>query len=192
MEPELRDILRIVATDPTGDSHTHITLYGPHARWGVRPQNQSEFWTRYCDLVDRKRNGYDDIDPDPFSNMCLAERPQDIMPQIAKLTFKFHADVTDDNWEPYDDEFLQWLCHTYQNVLSEYFTLTRQEQMELLVVVLESTTHWYEEDNESGQRFMMMEVRLQFPYGRIDAGMQNRIVRQLVIQLLRQNNVLAI
>lgn len=192
MEPELRDLLRAVATDPIGDSHTHVSLYGPHARWTVRPHNQTEFWTRYCDLVDRKINGRDEVLAEPFANMCLAERTQEVMPQIAKLTFRFHADTTDeDTWEPYDDEFLQRLCHTYQSVLAEYFRITTDTQMELVVAVLESSTHWYEEDRENGQRFMVMEVRLQFPYGRIDAGMQSRLVRPRVIQLLRNNNVLA-
>lgn len=192
MEPELRDILRAVATDPIGDSHTHVSLYGPHARWTVRPHNQTEFWTRYCDLVDRKTNGTTDIVSEPFANICLAERPQEVMPQIAKFTFRFHADTTDDDtWEPYDDEFLQWLCHTYQSVLAEYFVITTDTRMELVASVLESTTHWYEEDRETGQRFMIMEVRLQFPYGRIDAGMQNRLVRPRVIQLLRNSNVMA-
>ena len=192
MEPELRDLLRTVATDPIGDSHTHVSLYGPHARWTVRPHNQTEFWTRLCDLVDRKTNGRDGVPPEPFANMCLAERPQEVMPQIAKLTFRFHADTTDEEtWEPYDDEFLHWLCHTYQTVLSEYFRITTETQMELVVAILESVTHWYDEDRETGQRFMLMEIRLQFPYGRIDAGMQNRIVRPRVIQLLRHNNVMA-
>lgn len=191
MEPELRDILRTAATDSVGDSHTHVSLYGPHARWSVGPDNQTDFWTRYCDLVDRKNNGRDGVQPDLFSNMCLAERPQEVMPQIAKLTFKFHAEIAEASWEPYDDEFLYWMCHTYQTVLAECFNITTDTQMELVVVVLESRTHWYEVDRETGQRFMIMEVRLQFPYGRVEAGMQNRIVRPRVIQLLRNNNVLA-
>ena len=193
MEPELRDLLRTVATDPSGDSHTHVSLYGPHSRWSVRPHNQTDFWTKYCDLVDRKSNGRADVLPDPLANMCLAERPQEVMPLIVKLTFRFHADTVDaeDKWEPYDDEFLHRLCNTYQSVLSEYFRITTETQLELVVVVQESATHWYEDERDSGHRFMIMEVRLQFPYGRIDAGMQNRLVRPRVIQLLRNNNVLA-
>ena len=192
MEPELRDLLRLVAADPVGDSHTHVSLYGPHARWTIRPHKQTDFWTGYCDLADRKSNGRDGVQPEPFGNMCLAERPQEVMPQIAKLTFRFQTDPTDDdNWEPYDDEFLQALCSTYQTVLSEYFRITSETQMELVVAVLESTTHWYEDDRDNGLRFMVMEVRLQFPYGRIDAGMQNRLVRPRVIHLLRNNNVMA-
>lgn len=192
MEPELRELLRTTATDPIGDSHNYVSLYGPHARWTVRPHTQTAFWTGYCDLVDRKSNGREGVSPEPFANLCLAERPQEVMPLVAKLIFRFHADTNDnENWEPYEDEFLQWLCHTYQTVLSEYFRITTDTHMELSVVVLESLTPWYEEDRESGQRFMLMEVRIQFPYARIDAGMQNRLVRSRVIQLLRNNNVLA-
>lgn len=190
MEPELRDILRTVSPDQNGDSHTHVSFYGPHARWTIRPHTQTNFWSSYCDLVDRKNNVRDGVPAEPLAAICLAERPQEVMPQIAKLTFRFHADTTDEQWEPYDDEFLHWLCHTYQTVLAEYFRITTETQMELVVVVLESA-HWYDEDHNTGQRFMMMEVRIQFPYARIDAGMANRMVRPRVIQLLRNNNVLA-
>jgi phage/plasmid-associated DNA primase len=194
MDPELRDLLRITATDSAGESHTHVSLYGPHARWTIRPHSQADFWIRYCELADRKRNGHEeeDVEADPNADLCLAERPQEVMPQIAKLTFKFHADTTDtESWEPYDDEFLQWLCHTYQTVLTEYFRTPSGSLMELVVVILESTNHWFEEDRETGQRFMIMEVRIQFPYARVDAGMQTRMIRPRVIQLLRKNNVLA-
>lgn len=193
MEPELRDLLRTVATEPIGESHTHVSLYGPHARWTIRPETQTAFWTGYCDLVDLKIHGRDGVPAEPLANLCLAERPIEVMPQIAKLTFRFQVDPTVDNdhWEPYDDDFLHLLCHTYQTVLSEYFRITAENQMELVAVVMESQTHWYEEDRENNQRFMLMEVRLQFPYARIDAGMQARLVRPRVIQLLRNNNVMA-
>lgn len=192
MDPELRDILRTVATEPVGDSYTHVSLYGPYARWNVSPQNHTAFWTQYCDLVNNKVTGPNRHEGEHFADICLAEKSQEVMPTIAKLTFRFHADTNDvDKWEPYDDEFLQWLCYTYQTVLTEYFRVTTETQMELVVVVLESSTHWYEEDVDSGQRFMNMEVRLQFPYGRIDANLHHQLVRPRVIQLLRNNNVLA-
>lgn len=34
-----------------------------------------------------------------------------------------------------------------------------------------------------------MEIRIQFPYGRVDVGLQNRLIRPLVIQLLRNNDI---
>lgn len=190
MDPELRDIIRGTAVEPVGDSHTHVSLFGPTARWTVRPQNHSSFWSRYCDLVDLKTNGRGDVAPDPYAPICLAERPTDVMPLIADLTFRFHAEQDDQGWEPYDDEFLMLLCYTYQSVIAEFFR-TSETQLELTVVTLESTTHWIEEDRENGGTFMNMNVRLQFPYGRIDAGMQNRVIRPRVIQLLRNNNAIA-
>ena len=192
MEPELRDLLRAVAIERVNDTHTHNTWYGPQARWTIPPQNQAAFWTGYCDLVEQKLQGRDGLAPIPNANLCLAEKPQDIMPQVAKLTFRFHDDTqdTDEHWEPYDDHFLQWLAHTYQVVLSEFFRVTSETQMELMAVICESSDHWYEE-NTDGQRFMVMEVRIQFPYAHIDASMQSRIIRPRVIQLLRNNNILA-
>lgn len=191
MDPELRDLLGAVATDTNNDTHSHVTIYGPHARWTIRPDNQTAFWTRYCELVDRKMNGRDEIPAQPLANMCLAERPQDLMPTIAHLTLKFHSDPNDGaGWEPYGDDFLQWICFTYQTVLNEQFRITSETDMEMVSLVLESSTHWYEEDRQLDQRYMVMEVRIQFPYCRIDAGLQNRLVRPRVIQLLRTNNIL--
>lgn len=192
MEPELRDIIRAVASESTTDGYTHVTLYGPHARWAIRPHTQSAFWTGYCELVDKFKHGDAATVANPLANMCLAERPQEVMPTIANFTFRFHADPADDNnWEPYDDTFLHWICHIYQTVLGEMFAISTEQEVELVAVIMESSTHWYEENRDTGERFMVMEVRMQFPYARVDAGMQTRLVRPRVIQLLRSNNVMA-
>lgn len=190
MDPELRDLLRMVAVDQMGDSYTHVTTYGPHARWQVHQQSHEEFWVGYCDLVYRKKHGRDSQLPDPNATLCLAEKPQDVMPVISKLTLKFQVDPDDSEiWEPYNDDFLQWLCHTYQRVISDKFQISGHGEMELVVVVLESENHWFEEEN--GVRYMVMEIRLQFPYARIDVGLQNRIIRSNVIKSLRKNNIIA-
>ena len=192
MDPELRDLLRTLAVDQNNESHTHVTTYGPHARWLIRAENQETFWMRYCDLVYRKAHGRDNVQPDPLAAICLAEKPQEAMPVISKLTFRFQIDEADDgNWEPYDDDFLQWICQTYQNVILESFQIRTPTQIELVVVVMESESHWYEEDRDTGLKYLVMEVRLQFPYSRIDVGMQNRIIRPRVIQQLRKNHILA-
>jgi phage/plasmid-associated DNA primase len=191
MDPELRDLLHAVADDRGGDGHTHVSLFGPQSRWTIRHHTQTAFWTGYCDLVDRKTNGRGWQESDPLADLCLAERPADIMPLIANLIFKFQVDDNDESWEPYNDTFLQSICHIYQDVIREYFRITSETQMELVVAVLESSNHWYEQERENGRRFMLLEVRLQFPYAKIDAGMQNQLVRPRVIQLLRNNNILS-
>lgn len=192
MEPQLRDLIRAVASESSADGYTHVSLYGPHSRWCIRPHTQAAFWTGYCELVDKFKHGDGTAEPDPFANMCLAERPQDVMPTVAKFTLRFQVDPNDDDtWEAYDDNFLYWICHTYQTVLAELFLINTEQEVELLAVVSESSTHWYEDNQDTGESFLVMEVRIQFPYARVDAGMQNRLVRPRVIQLLRSTNVMS-
>src|SRR3990167_7266421 len=179
MDPNLRDLLCDITTGPCNDSsYTHVTFADQTSKWTVKPQFHSRFWMSYCDLVENEE-----------SVLCLAEKPQDIMPQIATLTFKFHSDEDDVSWEPYNDYFLHRLCHVYQTVIEEFFEVTSETKLELVVVVLESSTHWYEE--EGGQRYMLMQLRLQFPYAKIEPLMQTKLIRPRVIQLLRNSNVLA-
>lgn len=176
MDPELRNILRNVSVDKVRE-HTHISLYAPHARWTIPNQNLTTFWTGYCDLVQQSN-----------LNLCMAERPQEIMPLISKLTFKFNSESNKD--DPSFTKIIQWVCHIYQTVITEYFHLTTDTNVELAAVILQSSDYWYTQDRESGQSFIMMEVRIQFPHAHIDSGMQNRIIRPRVIQLLRNNNIL--
>jgi phage/plasmid-associated DNA primase len=190
MDPELRDILRLVAKDTCEDTYTHATLYGPKSRWSIPHHNRTTFWSSYCDLVDKKLKGSENCNPEPLANLCLAEQPHEVMPLIADFMFRFHAD-DDDKWEPYDEDFLEYLCHIYQNVLIDMFQVDVETQLQLITTVLESTSPWFEEDNENNHRYMMLEVRLQFPYARISLDLQNQVIRPRVLQLLRINNVMS-
>jgi hypothetical protein len=182
INPSLRNLIRAVSDNNINNEYTHVTLYDPHARWTIPDENMFSFWTGYCDLIDQEEE-----------NLCIAERPKQIMPLISKFTFKFNCDSELLEFSTIKDspEFIkvvQWTCHIYQIVISECFNIS-DSQIELAVVVLESTNCWYIQDVESGQHFMIYEIKLQFPYAHIDAGMQNRIIRPRVIQLLRNNNV---
>lgn len=180
MDPKLRDLLCDISSGPSNDStYTHVTLGEQTSKWTIKPPFHSRFWVDYCDLVET-------VD----ANLCLAEKPQDIMPQLGTLTFKFHSDGDDVNWEPYNDYFLHRLCHIYQTVIEEFFEITSENKLELVVVVLESSTHWYEE--EDSQRYMLMQVRIQFPYAKIEPQIQTKLIRPRVIQLLRNSNALAV
>ena len=191
MDPELRDLLRTVANEPVGDSYTHVSLYGPRSKWNIQPEKISNFWNTYCDLVFKKLQDIDESDPNKSStDLCLAEKYIDTMPLIAKLNVKFHVESLDDSWEPYYDDFLYHLCHTYQQVINENFKIVTETSMEFVVVVLESSSHWVEDSND-GEKYMNMEIKLQFPYAHINPGDQQRIVRNRVIQLLRTNNILS-
>jgi phage/plasmid-associated DNA primase len=191
MDPELRDLLRNTVADQSAKTCTHVSTYGPSAKWSVRDDAKSAFWIGYCDLVDRKLNGTDTIAPEPLANLCLAEAPSSVMPLISKLTFRFHADDGQmDSWEPFDDHFVHTLCHVYQTVLSEYFVLPTDSQLEMVVVVLESAKHWMEDDVTTGQKFMILEMRIQFPFARMDSLLQSTLIRPRVITMLRNMNAL--
>jgi P4 family phage/plasmid primase-like protien len=191
MEPGLSTLLHFLSVN-SHNSYTHITLYDPHARWTVPQHNYTMFWIGYCDLIDHVNNGYDGIPANSLANICLAERPQDNQPLITQLTFKFNINGRNDILgEVYDTVFLQWICHIYQTVIMEYFNVNMSNKLELNVVILESTDCDYYYNRERNQHFMELNIRMQFPYARIDVGMQNRLVRPRVIQLLRHNNILA-
>jgi phage/plasmid-associated DNA primase len=185
MDPELRDLLRKVSVDCDDIQSTHGTFYGPKNKWAIPSQNHEDFWKGYCDLISKKSQ-------DPLSKICLGEKPIDVIPVMANFLFKFHADKqTDDDeerWEPYDDTFLLWICYIYQSVIAEYFRISNKNRIELTVIVLESASHWFEE--KKGSRYMVMEVKLQFPYAKLDANMQNKIIRNRVIELLHKYNIM--
>lgn len=188
MDPSLRELLYEISGGPCNDStYTHVTTADQQTNWAIKPQHHSSFWPSYCDLVEtdaelEKEEGKD-------LNLCLAERNQDIMPLVSNLTFKFDCGEDDENWEPYDDFFLCKLCYTYQSAVEEFFQVTSETKTELVVVVLESS-HWFEERGD--QKLMFLQVRIQFPYCKIEAPNQSKYIRPRVIQMLRNTNALSL
>jgi len=135
-------------------------------------------WSEYCNLVSEI----------PDSNICLAERSQEVMPLLIKFTFRYN--FIDENQRFYDNKFLQWICYYCQQVLNENYDIN-DFQLESTVAILESITHWVENNEETGERSILNEIRLQFPYAKIHDTEQYRIIRPRLIQLLRNNNVIS-
>lgn len=177
MEPELNDLLRSVGEKCTSGAWTHATLYNGATKWKVAPENYGKFWDKYCDLVMK----------DNKNSLCLSESVQQVIPLISNFRLKFQMG-DDDEFEPYDDHFLQKICATYQKILVENFMLTEENDAELCVIILESD-HWTEESN--GENYMNLDIRLQFPYAKIALDLQNKVIRPKVIQSLRNSNVLS-
>lgn len=187
MEPLLRELLRDTSDADSNENpaqFTHVTLYGPRARWSIRPHNLTPFWVGYCRLV----RDY------PQTNLCLAERPQDVMPVIIESTFRFIGDPNE-SWEPFDDDFLHSFISCVQEVILEHFEISLGH-MELACCVLEPEQMWQEqvEGNEYSSRgeesHCVTKLRLQFPYCRVDASLQSRLLRPKLIQLLHTKNIM--
>ena len=151
--------------------YTHVSLYGPHARWQIKTSKLTEFWHGYCDLVYEGTGNY-----------SLAERPLDHMPVIAECTFKFIANDTPDE-APYQDDFILALVYCYQQAMLDLLQIS-DSQVELICVVLEAEKNWVQDNN------IVTTLRLQFPYCRTEVPFQIRQLRSRVIELLRTNNVI--
>ncbi|MEM2986522.1 MAG: hypothetical protein QXV60_00275 [Nitrososphaerota archaeon] len=178
MDQKLYNFLTTVASISTKDNYNHIT-YEPKNYWKVN--NYKSFWSGYCDLVQSYK--------EPFTKLCLGEKINDVIPLITTLSLRFYSD-SDENIEPYDEDVLQWLCYVYQTVILENFKITTSTRMELVVVILESSSHWYETD-KNGKRITNLEVRIQFPYSHIDYKVQNTVIKSRAIHLLKEHNVLS-
>lgn len=190
MEPRLRNLLREVNTEDPSVAHTHVSFYNPCGRWSIQSHNQTKFWNDYCAMVYERKT---DPNTEIGQTICIAEKPADVMPVISKMTFKFQIDSEseqDDRWEPFGDDFLYHVVNIYQTVLLDNFRVNLEYYTELSAIILESETHWIEKGND-GSTYLVMQVRIHFPYAKVESSLQNRIIRPRVIQLLRNYNVMS-
>ncbi len=166
------------------NTHTHITQYGPRAKWNFKKHTYSLFWKGYCNIVA-------DTAEEAAPALCLAEKPQKFMPVVSKLTLKCQMKEEDSVAlsEMYDETFLFGVCQAYQEVINKHFVLINEVKAELIAVTLEASDCWYEEDDK-GNKYAAAEIRIQFPYAKIEASLQNRVIRPAVIRLLRERSVL--
>lgn len=185
MHAGLRDLLTQCGTKATGDRFTHVT---PHARWYIDPSMSAHFWTGYCQLV------RDTIQSEPNACLCLAERSKAIRPVVAQMVFSFDYSEEDDAEggvaSPITLDCLQYMVHTYQTILLDYFRVDPEMYTEMIAVVLQSPM-WVEEDKDRGHKYYKQEVRLHFPYANVDTGLQSSVIRHHVIRMLRTKNVLS-
>jgi len=169
----LRDTCDLVDTNNT--KYTHVTKYGPEGKWTLRGHDIPRFWLGYCDLVETR----------PNSNLCLAEKPKDVMPIIVECTLRFDKGM---EGEPYCDSFIHILICCYQQVIIDNFVITDENNFcELICCLLESEDIW-KDDNEQ----LVTKIRLQFSYCCVEAGLQTSLIKPKVISLLRARNVLKI
>ena len=152
---------------------THQSLFGPRERWILNPSKYAHFWSEYCKILNEGSN-----------TLCLAEKTPEYAPIIADFRLKFHFEARSSS-DLYDDDFLLIVVKIYQDVIDEMLQIT-DSKMELLAVVLESKSSWFEDE------VVYRSFRIQFPYCKINNYVQTQLIRPRVIQLLRLNNVIAV
>ena len=171
MDPSLLDLLRKY-NEPNASEFTHMTTYGPNSKWSISDSNMESFWRSYCNLIGQGKNG----------NYCLAEMPKKHMPVMAEFNLKFHP-LENGETETYGYDFLLSVVYCYQQAILRVLQISDRAP-ELICCVLESDE--YREDNLIVSRF-----KIHFPYCKTEAAIQNRVLKPLVLQLLRTENVIS-
>lgn len=184
MNCNLRNLLETVSLEGKKGkgAKTHATHYDPEAKWLIPNQQLNKFWSTYCQLIaDSAEN------EELGEGLNLSELPQPIMPLIQTFTFKFNLKNQHvDEWDPYPDLFIMWICHLYQHILKKYFVLPNDYA--LMVVVMETKEAW-EETTKNGEKLYCIQLRIQFPNARIDIKLQQDFIAKTFLDLMRDHKV---
>lgn len=171
MDSNLLTLLRKIHNG-NSDEYTHTTSYGPSNRWSVRDNAYGSFWLEYCRMINSNIEG----------NFCLSEIPQKYMPVILDFSLKFDAISNPElNKNIYDLDFLYAVVYCVQQVMISELNIERK-RVTLISVIL--TQDLYVEDN-----ILFFNFRLQFPYCKTLQSTQKRILRPMILQMLRTENV---
>lgn len=179
MEPRILTELRRLGSAATSADYTHEWLdEASHSYWKLENSNVCEFYRIYCELSSQAMD-------EGIAEMHLAERIGDSAPFIVDLNASFRAedfDDPDDLGELYDDELILKMVHLTQEQLIKDVKLD-DDQIPLTCVVLESDPYLDEQND-----VVHVNIRLQFPYCRVDSKYQTRtILPNLATKLGREN-----
>lgn len=171
MSQRLLNILRRLGSPAANPTYTHeIVCGGVASRWEVNKTNYAELLKEYCSLV----SSHEEVD------LCLSERPKDVMPVIISLNLAFQSSRYS---EPFDEDFILTFIYHIQQSLIKNLSIT-DDASELTCVVLESDTYTDDKDRKR------IDLRFQFPTCKIDSQVQKKFIIPTLIRRLRSENIL--
>jgi hypothetical protein len=165
---------KIVVND---NNCTHQTLFDPKKKWSINKNHIPAFWNSYCNAV------YNNTEA-----LYIAEIPNNVMPLIIDLKFRYYTDVDSDADFASDDNFVKHFVASAQFVICEKFQTTGEDLPELNCVVMECHESWREDSSEGP--VIVRKMRIQFPYCRIEK--ENYLTfRKRLIRVLHERAVLS-
>ena len=186
-----------IAAENTKNKYTHVTFF-PKKSYVVPNGKKKEFWMKYCDMVFENKEG----GPRVFS---LGERPSsDSVPLFADFTFRFHCDEEaireaeekNEPIDPFDARFVREIVRKYQDAIEDLLDIKEaNNNSEFICAVMQTPTYIILPEVEKITRekirepLLIVHLRLQFPYCRIDAK-HHKEIRNHTIKLLRRDNIL--
>lgn len=148
-------------------AYTHVDL-STHNKYSLKASQTNTFWEEYCNLVSEGETP------------SIAERVVDSSPVVAHFNFKFDKGTG----EVPEVIFIRYIVECFQQAIISCLEIG-SKQDELVCVVLESKEIIEIDGND------IFEMRIQFPYCRVDNLTLSRILRPKIIQFLRIKNVIS-
>jgi phage/plasmid-associated DNA primase len=166
--------------------YTHLIVYPQDEHLNIKSDKKSDFWYEYCHGVENE------------DFLCIAEKPQEYMPIIADLTFRFVGSAGDtdagsgfpehDCIEVITESFTRRIVSCFQEVIESLFQLT-EEKIELYCALIYHQKTWIE--TYKGHRCTVSGMRLQFPFCRIEAIVAKQLLFERVKRVFHQRNIIS-
>lgn len=158
-------------------SYTHMTMEQPGSPqyWHLDSSKVTEFWSEYCELSQQAIERPEEV------FLCLYEATGVTGPVVVDINFIWSQDVEEDElWRP---SLIPTLVRIYQTILAESVSDTKGVE-HLYCAVLQSPL-W------SDERGKHIDLRLQFPYCRLDVSFLP-VLRKRALEALRKLSVIAL
>lgn len=156
---------------------THVSFYPSKYKINIDPKNWFNFWSEYCQLVYDNDNNNNNID------YYLGEITGEETPIVIDLSFEFKNEEKQSG-DYYDEPFLLALVKSFQDSIKDNLKLSN-EKSEYICCVFDSDDNYINESEE------IVQIRLQFPFCKIDKKVFKDVILPNAIQNLRLDNVLS-
>lgn len=114
--------------------------------------------------------------------LFILEKPQPFVPVMGELKVKFLSKSAR-NEDPIDEDmFRQYLAYAYQKAIRTYLHV--DEDWRMVCVVLSSNGYRVEKDQTTGNDYLIIEFRIQFPYCKTTASTMSTKIRPYVVRLM--------
>jgi hypothetical protein len=171
MNPDLRAVMK-EGDVKDGKNFTHTTMF-PYHEWNIKSSFLTEFFKRYCDLV---QSGQEDL--------CLHERPTSRAPFILFMNFKFINDGKLDVENPFSNNFILHLTASAQYIIYDQMTISPEVRAQTLRACVCEAPAQIDGD------IINCKMRLQFPYCKTDVAVQKKKLIPELIKKLRSDNII--
>lgn len=164
-------VSQLTSGDTIADVDKTFTHIAGDVKFNVRPNKVTQFWERYCELVDTKQR------------LSISERIHIIAPLICDMKFQFN--MTEDDLPELNDTFILHLVSVIQQTISEIFEVDNNNKLFCLYLAPPDG------EENAASKTVTYSVRFQFPEIRVEPIVVRTQFYPRLIESLRLKHVLS-